>query len=106
MLASLRRASAWKQLHIGYAEWDFGYMAFDGERLRVFGNGYWSVSLNAGIAATKTLLIGFQPVRHSDESGQRVGLHFFHYVAAMNFHRVFAGPEFHGYLFIQQARNH
>ncbi len=37
-------------------------------------------------------------------AGQRVGLHFVHHVAAMNLHRVFAGPELRGDLLIEQCR--
>jgi len=67
----------------------------------------WGVGLSPDIVAAQcgrpSLLGCFQPVRHSDQSSQRVGLQFCHHVAAMNFHRVFARAELRGYLFIEQA---
>ena len=63
---------------------------------------------NANLSRRKgsRLLTSFQRVIHSDKSRQRVGFHFFHHVAAMNFHCVFARTELNGYLFIEQARNY
>ena len=47
-----------------------------------------------------------QKVRHSDEIGQRAGVHFPHDVAAVHLHRGLADTHLAGNLFVEEPRSH